>query len=75
MAGIPDTQPKVNIQLSAGAVSNTVHVTSAAPLLTTARADVSTILNSRAMENLPNLVRNFTSFELLTPGTTISAGT
>ena len=47
-----------------------MHVTSAAPLLNTARADVSTILNSRALENLPNLNRNFTSFELLTPGTT-----
>ena len=65
-----DTQPKVDIQLAAGAVANTVHVTSAAPLLNTARADVSTILNSRALENLPNLNRNFTSFELLTPGTT-----
>src|SRR5487761_206636 len=65
-----DTQPKVDVQLAAGAVANTVHVTSAAPLLNTARADVSTILNSRALENLPNLNRNFTSFELLTPGTT-----
>jgi hypothetical protein len=64
-----DTQPKVDIQLTAGAVANVVHVTSAAPLLNTARADVSTILNSRALENLPNLNRNFTSFELLTPGT------
>ncbi|HTU49975.1 MAG TPA: carboxypeptidase-like regulatory domain-containing protein [Acidobacteriaceae bacterium] len=65
-----DTQPKVDIKLTAGAVTNTVHVTSAAPLLNTARADVSTILNPRALENLPNLNRNFTSFELLTPGTT-----
>ncbi|MGC1783972.1 MAG: TonB-dependent receptor [Acidobacteriaceae bacterium] len=65
-----DTQPKVNIQLAIGATANVVHVTSAAPLLNTARADVSTIMNSRALENLPNLNRNFTSFELLTPGTT-----
>src|ERR1700735_5580334 len=65
-----DTQPKVDVQLSAGAVANVVHVTSAAPLLNTSRADVSMILNSRALENLPNLNRNFTSFELLTPGTT-----
>jgi hypothetical protein len=46
-----------------------VTVTSAAPLLTTDRAEVSMILNSRAVENLPNLNRNFTAFELLTPGT------
>ncbi len=31
---------------------------------------MSTILNARAVENLPNLNRNFTAFELLTPGTT-----
>ncbi len=34
------------------------------------RADVSTILNARAVSDLPNLERNFTAFELLTPGTT-----
>ncbi|MES2220234.1 MAG: TonB-dependent receptor [Acidobacteriota bacterium] len=64
-----DTQPKVDVELTAGATTNVVHVTSAAPLLNTSRADVSMILNSRALENLPNLNRNFTSFELLTPGT------
>ncbi len=65
-----DTQPKVNLQLAVGGTANVVHVTTAAPLLVTDRADVSTILNARALENLPNLNRNFTSFELLTPGTT-----
>ncbi len=64
-----DTQPKVDVQLAVGAVANTVQVTTAAPLLETARADVSTILNARALENLPNFNRNFTEFELLTPGT------
>ncbi len=65
-----DTAPKVDVKLQVGAVSNTVTVTSAAPLLETDRAEVSTILNARAVENLPNLNRNFTAFELLTPGTT-----
>jgi Carboxypeptidase regulatory-like domain/TonB dependent receptor len=65
-----DTSPKVDIQLSIGSVSNTVTVTTAAPLLETDRAEVSTILNARAIENLPNFNRNFTAFELLTPGTT-----
>jgi hypothetical protein len=65
-----DTSPKVDLQLTVGAVSNTVTVTAAAPLLQTDRADVNTILNSTAVSNLPNLERNFTSFELLTPGTT-----
>ena len=65
-----DTAPKVNIQLQVGSAATTVQVTGAAPLLQTDRADVSTILNSRAVQDLPNLERNFTSFELLTPGTT-----
>ena len=36
----------------------------------TDRAEVSTILDERAVENLPNFNRNFTAFELLTPETT-----
>jgi hypothetical protein len=64
-----DTSPKVDLKLSVGSTSNTVTVSSAAPLLQTDRAEVSTILNARAVENLPNFNRNFTAFELLTPGT------
>lgn len=64
-----DTAPKADVKLTVGSASSTVTVTSAAPLLTTDRAEVSMILNSRAVENLPNLNRNFTAFELLTPGT------
>jgi Carboxypeptidase regulatory-like domain len=65
-----DTAPKADVKLTVGSASSTVTVTTAAPLLTTDRAEVSTILNERAVENLPNLNRNFTAFELLTPGTT-----
>src|ERR1700722_3724131 len=65
-----DTAPKVDISLSVGSVSNTITVTSAAPLLQTEHTDVNVILNERAVETLPNLNRNFTAFELLTPGTT-----
>ncbi len=64
-----DTQPKVDVKLAIGAVANTVQVTAAAPLLQTAHTDVNTILNARALENLPNFNRNMTEFELLTPGT------
>lgn len=64
-----DTAPKVDVTLQPGAVASTVQVTAAAPQLQTDRADVSTILNERAVQNLPNLNRNFTEFELLTPGT------
>lgn len=65
-----DTAPKVDMTLNVGGTSTTVQVSTAAPVLQTDRADVSTILNPRAVEQLPNLNRNFTSFELLTPGTT-----
>ena len=65
-----DTAPKVDVSLQVGQASTTVQVTGAAPLLQTDRTDVSTILNARAVQNLPNVNRNFTSFELLTPGTT-----
>src|ERR1700748_3677216 len=65
-----DTSPKVDLSLQVGAAATTVTVTDAAPLLQTDRADVSTILNARAVSDLPNLQRNFTEFELLTPGTT-----
>ena len=65
-----DTAPKVDLQLATGEATQTVEVTSAAPLLQTDRSDVSTILNARAVEQLPNVNRNFTAFELLTPGTT-----
>jgi len=64
-----DTAPKVDITLTVGSVSNTVNVTSAAPLLQADHVDVNVILNERAVETLPNFNRNFTAFELLTPGT------
>src|SRR5580700_6189755 len=65
-----DTAPEVNLQLAVGTAAETVTVSGGTTLLQTDRADVSTILNERAVENLPNLNRNFTAFELLTPGTT-----
>jgi hypothetical protein len=64
-----DTAPKVDITLPVGSVSNTVNVTAAAPLLQADHVDVNVILNQRAVETLPNFNRNFTAFELLTPGT------
>ena len=65
-----DTAPKVDVALAVGSTSNTVTVSAEAPLLQAEHTDVNTILNERAVETLPNLNRNFTAFELLTPGTT-----
>src|ERR1700743_544219 len=58
----------VNISLQVQGSQQTVNVTSAAPPLKTDRAEVSEVLNERAIQELPNLTRNFTSFALLTPG-------
>lgn len=65
-----DTAPEVNLELAVGAVSNSVTVSGGSTLLGVDRAEVTTILDERAVENLPNMNRNFTEFELLTPGTT-----
>lgn len=64
-----DTAPKVDMSLTPGATNESVVVTGGAPLLQTEHVDVNTILNERAVETLPNFNRNFTAFELLTPGT------
>lgn len=63
-----DMGQKVDVQLNAAGASQTVSVTAEAPALETDRADVSTVLDARAITNLPNFQRNFTSFLLLTPG-------
>lgn len=63
-----DTAQQVNLALQPSGAQQSVTVTDAAPALKTDRADVATILDERAVQNLPNLTRNFTQFELLTPG-------
>ncbi len=65
-----DTQTKVDAQLDAGAISDTVTITaSEGQLLKTDRADVATTFEQKQVTDLPILDRNFTKFILLTPGT------
>jgi outer membrane receptor protein involved in Fe transport len=64
-----DTGARVDGQFQVGSASEQVEVTAEAPQLKTDRADVSIEFNQRAVENAPILNRNFTSFELLSPGT------
>jgi len=64
-----DETARLDLQLQLGATTESVEVTAAAPQLKTDRADVATEFNTRAVEDLPILNRNFTNFELLTPGT------
>lgn len=64
-----DTAVRVDGQMQVGGSSESVEVTAEAEQLKTDRADVATQFNERYVENLPVLNRNFTSFELLSPGT------
>jgi hypothetical protein len=64
-----DTGSHVDGQFQVGSASEQVEVTAEAPQLKTDRADVSIEFSAQAVENAPILNRNFTSFELLSPGT------
>ncbi|HTH54126.1 MAG TPA: carboxypeptidase regulatory-like domain-containing protein [Edaphobacter sp.] len=63
-----DASQLVDIQLGVGATTTVNVSANEIPALKTDRADVSQILDERAVQNLPNLNRNFTQFTLLTPG-------
>src|SRR5246127_1103713 len=64
-----DTGSRVDGQFQVGGTSETVEVTAEAPQLKTDRADVAIEFNQKYVEDLPILNRNFTTFELLSPGT------
>lgn len=64
-----DSGSDVNGQFQVGSASEQVEVTAEAPQLKTDRADVAIEFNEKYVEDLPILNRNFTSFELLSPGT------
>ena len=69
-----DTSQRFDAKLGLASVQQSVVVTAETPQLKTDRADVATIFNEKATEDLPIFNRNFTNFELLTPGTTRIAG-
>jgi hypothetical protein len=58
----------VNAQLVVGQNSETVQVTSEAPLLQTETTEVGTVIDERANVNLPLASRNYLQLTLLTPG-------
>jgi hypothetical protein len=64
-----DASARVDGQFQVGSSSESVEVTSEAPQLKTDRADVAIEFNQKYVEDLPIMNRNFTSFELLSPGT------
>jgi outer membrane receptor protein involved in Fe transport len=61
------TDATVNLKMKPG-VSETVTITASAPLVETTRSEVSSVVNERAIENLPTNGRNFIDFVLTTPG-------
>ena len=64
-----DTAAHIDGQFQVGSASEQVEVTAEAEQLKTDRADVSIEFNEKYVEDLPVMNRNFTSFELLSPGT------
>src|SRR5277367_972933 len=63
-----DSAASVDAALQVGAVTQTVEVTGEVPQLQTDRADVDIQFSQKYVEDLPVLNRNFTNFELLSPG-------
>jgi hypothetical protein len=64
-----DSSVTLDVPLQVGAVTQTVEVTGDVPQLQTDRADVDVQFSQKYVEDLPILNRNFTNFELLSPGT------
>jgi hypothetical protein len=65
---LADAAARVDGQFQVGGTSETVEVTSEAPQLKTDRADVATTFNEKYVEDVPILNRNFTTLQLLAPG-------
>src|ERR1700730_2072465 len=64
-----DTSAHVVASMQVGEVTQSVEVTGEIPQLQTDRADVDVQFSQKYIQDLPVLNRNFTSFELLSPGT------
>jgi hypothetical protein len=60
----------LRLELGVAALTDTITVSGTAPVLETTRTQVSSVVNSTAVANLPVNGRNFTDFVLLTPGVT-----
>jgi hypothetical protein len=64
-----DTGASVDASMQVGDVTQTIEVSGDIPQLQTDRADIDVQFSQKYVEDLPVLDRNFTSFELLSPGT------
>src|SRR5215469_18821105 len=66
-----DTIATFDATLQPGTVSETINVVDEVPLLKTERTDVSTVLSTTQVNELPTLNRNFSQLLLVTPGTVL----
>jgi hypothetical protein len=64
-----DRAASIDAAMQVGSITQTVEVTGVLPQLQTDRADVDVQFSQKYVQDLPVLSRNFTSFELLSPGT------
>jgi len=65
---LADADSRADLRLELGAATESVEVTGEAQQLKTDRADVATTFNSRYVQDVPILNRNFTTLQLLAPG-------
>jgi hypothetical protein len=61
---------RIDVQMKVGAVSETVEVTGATPLLQTQSTEVSTLIDANTNVSLPLASRNYLQLTLLAPGAT-----
>jgi Carboxypeptidase regulatory-like domain/TonB dependent receptor/TonB-dependent Receptor Plug Domain len=61
---------RIDVQMKVGQITQTIEVTSAAPILQTDATDVGTVVNAQAVVDLPLSTRNINELTLLTPGVT-----
>jgi hypothetical protein len=66
-----DTSAKVDAKMDVGSVSQSIEVTGEIPQLKIDRSDVATSFTSQTVESVPIFNRNFTTFQLLSPGAQI----
>jgi carboxypeptidase family protein len=69
-----DQKAEINTQLEAGAVNETVEVTSQAPLVDTASATVGKVIENRRVQELPVNGRNALALVLLAPSVQSAVG-
>src|SRR5271165_1120192 len=64
-----DATYRVDCQFAVGSTTETMEVTGAPPQLQTDKSDIAIEYNNTYVQDLPTVNRNFTEFELLSPGT------